>query len=809
LGDDADFSGDFQKGTVNYKSQVHQHFASAPPSDVAAAELAAAEARLAKLPLDSIPGVAALPAGSVMPLAANPLFVGRQAVLMTLARALRPGGTAAIGQIAAATGLGGIGKSQLAAEFAHRYGQFFQGGVFWLSFADPAAIASEIARCGGAAGLHLSGDFDSLPQEQQVQAVAAAWRNAMPRLLVFDNCEDEALIDLWRPTTGGCRVLMTSRRSDWSPHLGVRTLPLGVLLRAESLDLLRKHRGDLAPNNADLDAIAEELGDLPLALHLAGSYLRRYRHDPPGAPRAYLAALRTPELLQHASLTGGDGSPTGHAQHVGRTFALSWRMLDDADPVDALAKQALARLACLAAGEPAPRFLLLASLDLEDDEAAQLKAADALRRLPDLGLGEEEPDGALMLHRLLATFVRDTAPDLADARAAVEQAVETEADALIAAGYPAPLRAWQVHLRAVAEAAVEAGSERAGGLLLSLGNHLRMIAAFDDALAANRRALAIAEAQHGPDDPAVAIAVNNLGRVLQDKGDLDGARAAFEQALKIVEATYGPDHPNVATSVNNLGLVLRDLGDLDGARAAFERALKIDEATYGPDHPNVATSINNLGLVLQDQGDLDGARAAHERALKIDEATYGPDHPNVATSVNNLGLVLRDLGDLDGARAAFERALKIDEATYGPDHPNVATSINNLGGVLRDLGDLDGARAAFERALKIDEATYGPDHSSVSRDVNNLGLVLQDQGDLDGARAAFERALKIDEATYGPDHPEVATHINNLGLVLRAQGDLDGARAAYERALKIGEATYGPDHPTTRTIKRNLKAIQG
>jgi hypothetical protein len=115
-------------------------FQQTPPSPVGDKRLAHAEARLAAMPLDVVPAPAALPAGSHMPLARNPLFVGREADLKALARGLKAGETAAVGQIAAATGLGGIGKSQLASEFVHCYGQFFLGGVFWLSFADPEAV---------------------------------------------------------------------------------------------------------------------------------------------------------------------------------------------------------------------------------------------------------------------------------------------------------------------------------------------------------------------------------------------------------------------------------------------------------------------------------------------------------------------------------------------------------------------------------------------------------------------------------------------------------------------------------------------
>jgi hypothetical protein len=192
-------------------------------------------------PLDSLPMPVLLPPGSRMPLARNPLFVGREADLLRLARALRSGGTAAIGpQTAVATGLGGIGKTQLACEFVYRYGQFFAGGVFWLSCAEPDAMAAEVAACGH--GLPMPAGFASLSLNEQVQLVQRAWQEPLPRLLVFDNCEAEGLLAQWRPPYGGCRVLLTSRRLQWDVALGVQGLPLNVLARPESIALLRQYR---------------------------------------------------------------------------------------------------------------------------------------------------------------------------------------------------------------------------------------------------------------------------------------------------------------------------------------------------------------------------------------------------------------------------------------------------------------------------------------------------------------------------------------------------------------------------------------
>ncbi|HEY0739097.1 MAG TPA: helix-turn-helix domain-containing protein [Herpetosiphonaceae bacterium] len=204
--------------------------ASQTAQNVSAGHVAGCAPPLEALALDTIPGPAPLPAGSRMLLSHNPLFVGRELALRQLVDALRVG-CEAVGrlEIAAVTGLGGIGKTQLACEFVHRYGQFFTGGVLWLSFADPAAIPAEVAACGGVDTMHLSSEFGMLSLDEQVRRVLRAWESPVARLLVFDNCEDVALLDRWRPKHGGCRVLITSRRRYWDPALGVQQLPLDVL----------------------------------------------------------------------------------------------------------------------------------------------------------------------------------------------------------------------------------------------------------------------------------------------------------------------------------------------------------------------------------------------------------------------------------------------------------------------------------------------------------------------------------------------------------------------------------------------------
>jgi tetratricopeptide (TPR) repeat protein len=732
---------------------------------------------------DTIPEPASLPSGSRMPIRRDPLFVGREDDLRALARALRVGEKVEIGDVvvAAVTGLGGVGKTRLASEFVHRYGQYFEGGVFWLNFADPDTVPAEIAVCGGTDYMNLRPDFDNLPLDEQVRLVLAAWQRSVPRLLVFDQCMEPELLQRWRPSSGACRVLVTSRRTQWDAW-DVQALPLRVLSRAQSVAVLRRYRPDLPEDHPDLDAIAHELGDLPLALQLAGSYLARYQHTL--TPAAYLAQLRDEALLEHPSLQALEAaiSPTDHQLHVARTFALSYKQLDHTVVTDDLALALLARAAYFAPDEPIPRDLLLATLDLSDDDPdlAILEVEDGLARLGELGLLETEAKGALLLHPLLATFVRRATDDI-QAQAAVEQAVLEKAKRLHGADSPAPLLALQPHLRAVTDAACSRDDERAADLCDELAYHLDIIGEYSEARSYYERALAMREVTLGENHPAIANSLNNLGGLLRAQGDYTGARSYLERALTINEAMLGETHLDTANSLTNIGELLSELGDHAAARPYFERALAIKEAVLEENDPAIAYSLNNLGDLLYAIGDYVGARPYFERALAVNEVTLGSSHPSTANVLNNLGYLLYAQEDYAGARPYLERALAIREKVLGRNHPDTAQSLRNLGNLLRPLGELEDAVDYYERALAISQ-TIGDRHSE-GDDYNNLGKALRALGRVEEAIKCYDHVLSISREV--DDHRMEEQVLDSLGTAYRILGNPERAMDYHQRALAI------------------------
>ncbi len=727
-----------------------------------------------------------LPQGSRMPLGANPIFVGRSDELRAIIAAFQKGNTVAIGQTVAATGIGGIGKTQLAVEFAHRYGRYFPGGVFWLSFAKAEEVPREVARCGGIEGLALRSDFDKLKLNAQVQLVQRKWREPIPRLLIFDNCEDESLLGQWRPPHGGCRILVTSRRGRWDAALGLAQIEIDVLPRAESITLLRHFLQRLTREEAN--AISEELGDLPLALRLAGKHLADYQHDiQPVEYLAQLRELRGKNPLSHPSLRGlgVNFSPTGHELHIARTFALSYERLDSTNTQDAIAQDLLARIACFAPGELIPRKLLRLTIKSElPQEKYILLVADGLNRLITLGLIDAEGSGELRLHRLIAAFAK-ILKGASHAQADVEKAISKEAERLNETHNPALLQAWEVHLRHITSVAYERADEQTADLCNALGYHLQMIGDYAGARRYYEQTLAIDKATVGLKHENTATSLNNLGLLCHDEGKMDEALWYHKQALAIRQQVLDPSHRDTINLYGNLAVLLKDMGNYIQVQHYYERVLAIHKQNLKPNHPHLAIAYNNLGRFLQTIGKLDEAYPHLERALHIREQTLGLEHSYIAQSLNNMGLLLHEMKDFNNAYSHLQRALAMGEQMLGSKHPDIAATLNNLGRLFIDMGKLDEARQHLKRALDIRKQKLRPDHPHMAVSLNSWGWLLKEMGNLDDAHHYIKQALNIRQAKLNTGHREIADNYFDLGQLLQVMGNNTEAVTVGQKSLAI------------------------
>jgi tetratricopeptide (TPR) repeat protein len=683
----------------------------------------------------------------------NPNFTGRDRMLEDLHEHLGAAGGVAL---TALHGMGGVGKTQLATEYAHRFAPDYDV-VWWIAAEQAALIPHQFAELASRMGV----DPD-LQGSDAVAAVLDALANMARWLLVFDNAEQPAELQPYRPSGGGGHVLITSRHPGWG-GIGAR-VEVDVFARGESVLLLGRRIADLGDELAD--ALADDLGDLPLALEQAAGYIET-KGTP---PERYLQLLRArrEQLL-------GEGSVADHVL-LDATWTLSLEQLEPA------AVQLL-QAASFLAPEPVPVGLF----GVEDE----LELEDALGHLSEYALVRRSGDTVTM-HRLVQASVRRSLA--ADQRDEVRRA----AMRMLYAAVPADIRhepaAWPPwerllpHVLAITDGddAVRIEPFLTPWLLGRAGVYLEARGEPGEAKRLLERGLGMIEQALGPDDKALFQPLSDLGMVLIDLGAPDAARQVHERALRIGEQSFGPESAEVGQCLNNLAIALRQSGRAGEARPLLERALVIAEAGRGPTDPAVAAALSNLASALQDLGEPAAARPLLERALAIDEQTSGPEHPNVAQSLNNLAAVLMDLGEPEAARPLLERSLRITEDAYGPDHPLVAQRQSNLGQALRQAGDLAAAMPLLERALQITEEAYGPDHPTVAIRLTNLAFAISDLGAPERARPLLERALDITERTLGPGHPKYTARFQNLFQLLLDLGDEDAARALLARFEAAG-----------------------
>jgi tetratricopeptide (TPR) repeat protein len=720
-------------------------------------------------------------------------FVGRERALEQLGEGLSGDGVVAVTQVDAIHGLGGVGKTQLAARYARMHRGDYDV-IWWLRAEHPATLRADLAALAVALGV-----VDVDVEESDAVRAACAWLERTGRwLLVFDNAAAPAAIAELVPEGEGGHVLVTSRaHADWR-SLNARPVELDVWQRTESRAFL--HARTAEQDSVVLDAVAGALGDLPLALEQAAAYTNAKAITLTG----YLQRLRTraPELF-------AAGQPVGYGHTVATVWSLAFTELVE-QPVAAELAWVCAHLA----PERIPRELLDALADVSDDPAVTAAAVDdAVELLLAYALLTAPADDTLAMHRLVQDVARATAGERVCAAAAA-RAVAL-ADCVFPDApweherWPACMRLLEHALSAARYAEQhDAAYEQTARVLAHVGLYQGARAKYAAARELMYRALAIQEAVCGREHPAVAVTLGNLGNVQQRLGEFEAARVTQQRALAIQEAVYGPEHPAVAFTLGNLGNVQRHLGEFEPARVTQQRALAIQEAVYGPDRPEVAATLGNLGIVQEELGELEAALVSQQRALAINEAVYGPEHPEVAIALGNLGIVQRLLGELEAARVTQLRALAIQEAVNGPGHPAVAITLGNLGNVQQQLGELEAARVTQQRSLAIQESVYGPEHPEVATTLGNLGAVQQQLGELEAARVTQQRALSIKEAVYGPGHPATAFTLTNLANLQQQFGELDVAREHAQRAVAIFEHSLGHEHSHTAAARALLAGLE-
>ncbi|GGX34962.1 ATP-binding protein [Streptomyces chartreusis] len=596
--------------------------------------------------------------------ARNPGFVGRDDLLVEVRSRLAGGRAVAV---VALDGRGGVGKTQLAAEYAHRFCGEYEL-VWWVRAEDPALIPGQLALL----AVETGAAQPDTPPEKAVQALGHELRSRARWLVVFDNAEDpEALADF--VPSGAGHVLITSRNPDW--HSVASPLDVDVLARRDAVDLLRRR----TPWLSEIDAgrLAEALDDLPLALVQAAAVLTTTTVDD------YLALL-----ANNASEVTDEGRPRDYRWSLAAQIRLSMRRLRALDPEAADVMNACALLA------PEPFSLPTGSgQGTHEDASVSLVVTDrptrtrVLSTLHQHGLARVA-GGSLHLHRLTQAVLKD--------QLTTEERVAAAKNAsfLLAAAYPGGAQepaSWPrwpdllPHLLAIDPTDLVTGDARFAACeaclyLVERGSAPAVLPRLDALHKAWNTLL-------GPDHVHTWWAANYVASATALSGDRERAYAIHQDLFDRQRRALGEDHPHTMLSAASLAVRLVAVGRVEEALELGEETLARQRQVLGEDHPNTLLSAASQALRLASAGRVEEALELGEETLVRQRRVLGEDHPQTLMTASNLAVRLVAAGRVEEALELGEDTLVRQRRVLGQDHRSTLVTAHWLDGASRHSHD--------------------------------------------------------------------------------------------------------------------------
>ena len=566
-----------------------------------------------------------------VPFPRNPFFTGREDVLEHIHTLLSTKNAAFISQPPAISGLGGIGKTQTAAEYAYRYQQEYQY-VQWLQANTRETLISDVVTL---AGLLALPEKDAEDQRRTIEAVKRWFEEHSRWLLIVDNADDLPMVDTFLPRKGSGHILLTTRSHSMSgraQRMDIETMEVdeGVLFLLRRAALIPPDRAPASIADdvrAQATAIINALGGLPLALDQAGAYI-----EETGCSLSHYLELyqkRRKALHQRRSK-----HPTEHPEPVATTWSLSFQKVEQANPAAA----ELLRFCAFLSPDAIPEALITEGAHhlsplLQSLASDPMKLDDAMGELLAYSLISRNAETTtLSVHRLVQAVLLDEMNEVTQQQWA-ERVVRVVSELFpFGTAETWPLcRTYLPHalLCAAYVQQWDMASEEAADLLNNIASYLVDVAQYPEAEPLYQRALAIRErvlgAEH-PTPPAVSITWPSS----------TGTRGSTSKPSRSSSAPWPSENtcwePSTPTprSLNNLALLYRNQGKYEQAEPLYQRALAIRERVLGAEHPDTARSLNNLALLYRNQGKDEQAEPLYQRALAIRERVLGAEHPDTA-----------------------------------------------------------------------------------------------------------------------------------------------------------------------------------
>lgn len=647
-------------------------------------------------------------------------------------------------------GMGGIGKTQLALEYAHRHADDY-GLVWWVGADQAAAVMASLTALASQLGLTAV---------QPSLLIRALWVELAARrdwLLVYDNLDDLGAMNDLLPPDGG-RLLITGRDPRIG-RIGTR-IDITEFERDESITLLSRRCPSLSPEDAD--RVAAAVGDLPLSVEQVGCFL-----DETGLETAdYLTLLKS----QPTASGLDDRTVSAHPGLVSVVVTSRDRLVTTAGPA---AAALLDRLAFLApepiplGSDPTvgpPRF----GVQLGDTATAAL----AVRKIVTLGLARHA-DNALQMHRLVHTLLRARLP-LAE-HGVIHHAAE-ELLATITLGDPDTPESWPEY-----------------GLIVP---HVRELLSSAAALPGIQL-----------DAEAFRALVLKVQRYLYFSGQSRSAVDICRITRDSWTARLGPDHADTLHSGYNLASNLFELGEYAQARDVDQEVWDRRRRVLGRDHQDTIRSAHQLAADLCDLGDFAGARALDEEGWRHRRRLLGESHPDTLQSAHYLGSDLYELGERERARDINADVWKRRRQVLGEDHPDTLHSAHHLASDLCDLGELEQALELQRWVLGQRRHRLGQDHPDTLRTEHFLAITLHRMGEHPQARALNEDVWNRRRRLHGDDHPDTLRSAYSFADDLCALEDYTRARELHRDTWMRRSHVLGENHPDTQRSARALAAV--
>lgn len=731
----------------------------------------------------SIPGAQRLPSR-------NLTFTGRGPLLERLRDHFTAGPAAVPSQVL--YGLGGMGKTQTALEYAHRYKSAYDV-VWWMNAAQPGLIRSALADLAPYLDLEEGEDVGST-----AEAVLRALGQGRPYqrwLLVYDNAGSPTELDGLLPEgPPGGHVLITSRDRAWVNSAG--RAEVEVFTRAESVELLHTFSPQLA--DEDAEQVAHELGDLPLAVGQAAVWLSQSSMP----VDIYLARLRDQptDMLAHTPLP---------PKEYPNSAALTWKMTVEELGGRSPAAVEMLEICSFFGPDPIPMRLLYSravthALTMDPDERRDdMAVAKLLRALSRFGLARSDQGSeTLTVHRLVQAVIRDgvDAERRKDLRGVVHAAL---ADAN--PGKPDATANWDEYDELLPHLEPSRASADPNPEVRSLiTDSVRYLWKRSLYSAAHDLATRTLERWGRPDfpgggsDDVLTLQLRiQLGNVLRSQGRLADAYELDSDVLRRLTATKGVEYPAALAAAGNVGADLRALGRYQEARELDRNTCEVALREFGEDHQRTIMHVSNLGMSEYLAGDRRAALELHRLAYERQRQNQGSMKPLTLSLANNYARDLRETGELAEALRLLETTTRLYQQVLGDGHSDTLRARKNLAVALRRAGRYGDARAMNQDIYNRYLLAHGADHYDTLAAACNLASDFAALGETAQALELAERALGRYKDYLGEEHPVTLVCASNLSVYLRLLGRVDEALAFSGRTLEQLRAVVGASHLRT------------